>query len=92
MREEKEIRAWRCFGTRGQPGLHVWFDPRTELLTLRDLTEDEKSVTLDKLSSVSAVGLAGLAEELDGCEQGLESSSRDPSFVQLDLMKEVDDG
>ena len=50
---EKEIRMWRTSTPEKGPGLYIWFDPYTELLTLRDLTEDEKIDTLDKLSSVS---------------------------------------
>jgi len=46
----------------GQHGMFVWFDPFRELLELRDLTGDERSVTLDKLSSVSA-----LDEDEDPC-------------------------
>ena len=80
---------WRCFRTEGQPGLHVWFDPRSELLTLRDLTEDEIRLNLDKLSSVSAVRLAGHAEVIDGCEGAPETG---PSFVQLPLDLENDNG
>ncbi len=51
--EEKPVRLWRISRPDQGPGLFVWFDPEVERLTLRDLTEDEKSVTLDKLGSVS---------------------------------------
>ncbi len=49
--------------------MFVWFDPDHELLTLRDLTADEKSVNLDSVDSVSAVGRAERAELSDGCEE-----------------------
>ncbi len=90
MTKEKEIRGWRLFRTAGQPGVHVWFDPTTELLTLRDLTMVEKLATLDKLGSVSVLRLAGDAEVIDGCEQGSRGSLESPSFVQLDFLKESD--
>ena len=53
--EEKPIRGWRVGYAEGMHGVHVWFDPNRERLTLRDLTEEEKSVILDKLSSVSGL-------------------------------------
>ena len=80
----KEIRAWRCFGTPGQPGLHVWFDPRTEILILRDLTMAEKLATLDKPGSVSGSIRSDQAEISDGCDGPAPSGCR-PSFMQLPL-------
>jgi hypothetical protein len=50
------------------PGLLVWFDPDTELVSLRDLTEDEKSLTLDKQRSVSGLIRSDHAEIIDGCD------------------------
>ena len=85
---QKEIRTWRVFSTPGQPGVHVWFDPRTEILTLRDLTEVEKSVTLDKRRSVSGLIRSDQAEDIDGCEQGHQDFPGDPSFVQFVLFDE----
>ena len=84
--KSKEIRFWRVFETPGQPGIHVWFDPRTELLTLRDLTMTEKLDTLDKPSSVSALSRVDQAEEIDGCDGPRILPG--PSFVQLDLLEE----
>ncbi len=79
--KSKAIRMWRCFRTRGQSGLHVWFDPSEEVLTLRDLTDEEKSVTLDKRSSVSGMFPEGHSEESDGCE----GSSEEELLRQLSL-------
>ncbi len=87
--DSKPLRNWRVMRPDSGPGLFVWFDPDTELLTLRDLTEDEKSVTLDKLGSVSGLLHDDHSEVSDGCA-GAQGSSLGPSFVQLDL--EVDDG
>jgi len=48
-----KIRCWRL--SRAAPyGLHLWFDPDTEVPTLRLLTEEEKSGTVDMVDSVSA--------------------------------------
>ena len=52
---EKPIREWRVMKSFNSTGLLCWFDPATERLMLRDLTEDEKAGTLDKLDSVSAL-------------------------------------
>ena len=54
MKGELPIRMWRI--SRATPfGLYVWFDPSKEVVVLRDLTEGEKAVILDKVSSVSAL-------------------------------------
>ena len=53
----KPIRAWRVSWCEDQPGVSVYYDPREEVLELRDLTEDEKAVRLDMPVSVS--GLIG---------------------------------
>ena len=65
---EKPIRRWRCSYSMAPEGVSVWFDPTTELLTLRDLTEDEKLTNLDKRRSVSGSIRSDQAEEIDGCE------------------------
>ena len=85
----KPIRGWRVVGPESGPGLFVWFDPDTELLTLRDLTEDEKLANLDSVVSVSALveGEAGTAST-DGCEGSRERTS----FTQLKFnLEEVRD-
>ena len=47
-----KIRMWRI--SRAAPfGLHLWFDPDLEVPSLRDLTDEEKSVRLDMPISVS---------------------------------------
>ncbi len=85
--EEKPLRVWRVSKPDQGPGLFVWFDPETERLSLRDLTEEEKSATLDKLSSVSGLIRFDQAKEADGCD-GVRRDSPDPSFVQLELLEE----
>ncbi len=55
------------------PGLFVWFNPRQERLSLRDLTEDEKKSYLDKPSSVS-----GSVLSLNGPDS--------PALQQMDLL------
>ena len=88
--QEKQIRWWRISATEGQPGLHVWFDPAHELLTLRDLTEAEKSATLDEPGSVSALRLfRDYAEVIDGCTEG--PLPEGPLHIQLDLLHEETD-
>ncbi len=59
---------WRCHAADDGVGIMVYFDPHIELLTLRDLLEDEKSVTLDKLRSVSGLIRSDQAEVADGCK------------------------
>ncbi len=87
---EKEIRLWRL-SSADPAGCNVWFDPTTELLTLRDLTEDEKLVTLDKLGSVSALAQFDHVGEIDGCE--LVSGPLARVLRQLDMFsEEVEDG
>ena len=54
---EKPIRGWRVSWIEGSPGCSVYFDPREERLTLRDLTEAEKRARVDRMTSVS--GLIG---------------------------------
>ncbi len=66
---EKPLRGWRMSKPELGPGLFVWFDPETEGLTLRDLTEDEMSVNLDKQCSVSGLIRSDDAEVSDGCDQ-----------------------
>ena len=66
----------------------VWFDPDTELLTLRDLTEDEKSLTFDKPRSVSGLIRSDDRELIDGCTG--PSQLEGPSFVQFDLLEEIE--
>ena len=90
MDQEKPIRIWRISVPDQGPGLFVWFDPENERLSLRDLSEDEKVVTLDKLSSVSGLIRSDQAEESDGCNGALRKES--PSFVQYSFLEEVDHG
>ena len=48
-----KIFMWRI--SRAEPfGLHLWFDPACEVVSIRPLTDEEKSVTLDMPISVSA--------------------------------------
>ncbi len=49
----KLIRGWRIC-TAEPEGLLCWFDPLTERLELWDLTDEERSVRLDMVDSVSA--------------------------------------
>ena len=65
--DSKPLRMWRCHMADDGIGIMVYFDPHIELLTLRDLTEDEKSTTLDKLSSVSGLIRSDQAKIVDGC-------------------------
>ncbi len=62
-----KIRMWRV--SVAEPfGLHLWFDPECEVVSLRELTDDEKAVRLDKDGSVSAL----LNDELhDGISSSL---------------------
>ncbi len=85
--ESKPIRGWRMLGPESGPGLLIWVDPDTELLTLRDLTEDEKCSTLDKRRSVSGLIRSDTPEVTDGCDGS--QLSLGPSFVQLDPLEEV---
>jgi len=74
----KPIRAWRVSWCDSQPGVSVYYDPREEVLELRDLTEDEKSVRLDMPVSVS--GLIGSDDfpDLFDNQIDLEESIHDP--------------
>ncbi len=69
---EKPIRVWRLVTPEQGPGLFVWFDPDTERLSLRDLTEDEKAVTLDSVPSVSGSIGSDQPEAADGCNGELD--------------------
>jgi len=62
----------------------VYYDPRVELLTLRDLTEDEKSVRLDKVGSVSGLLFSDHDEKMPEISQ-LER-------FELDLLDVAGDG
>ena len=72
---EKVLSQWRCLQAQDEHGVMVYFDPRKERLTLRDLTEDEKSVRLDKLSSVSGLIRSDQLELLHGCEGPFEGGA-----------------
>ncbi len=80
---EKALRFWRCFKAEDHHGWFVWFDPETELLTLRDLTEDEKSDTLDKLGSVSDLSppRVSLGDQMDAFG-GSDVSEPPPLFLE----------
>ncbi len=74
---EKPLRLWRVSKPEQGPGLFVWFDPETERLTLRDLTEAEKSDTLDKLSSVSGlIRFDSSYDVLDGCKRAVRGGEQ----------------
>ena len=75
---DKVISNWRMMYVDGQHGMFVWFDPFREHLSIRDLTEDEKAVTFDKLSSVS-----GLDEDEDSVESNGCKLAKGESFTQL---------
>ena len=48
------IRMWRI--SRADPfGLHLWFDPDCEVVSIRPLTDEEKGVRLDMHGSVSGL-------------------------------------
>ncbi len=64
----KQIANWRVTPAQDMYGWYVYFDASRELLTLRDLTEDEISANLDKLSSVSGSIRSDYPEESDGCD------------------------
>ncbi len=83
--EGKTIREWRVLGSEGGRGVFVWFDPATERLELRDLTEEERSNYLDSLVSVSAMDEDEDATNKDACE-GAQGYRPGPSFDQLDLL------
>ena len=83
---EKQIRYWRVSMPDQGPGMFVWFDPDTELVTLRALTEDEKSRILDKQGSVSGLFFRTYAEGSDGWVS--EESKTSQSFRQLKLFEE----
>jgi len=63
-------------------GLHLWFDPDCEVVSLRELTGDEKTVILDKDGSVS-----GLLS--DSSHDGISDKLL---FHQEEILLEVDDG
>jgi len=85
----KPIRNWRVMESEDRCGFLVWFDPRSELLTLRDLTADEKSVILDRHGSVSDLIRFDQPGEVDTKRQDHRS---DPSFFQLNLFGDSDHG
>ena len=65
---EKPIAGWRVMKAFDQEGLLVWFDPTSERLSLRDLTEAEKADMLDRSGSVSGLIRFDQDEITDGCE------------------------
>jgi len=81
----KTILGWRISRIEGARDLSCVFDPYTERLLLRDLTEDEKSGMLDTEVSVSAVDRIGPADFVDPEKAG-ESKTRQ-SFRQLSFLK-----
>jgi len=80
---EKSILSWRVVPAQDQDGWFVYFDASQELLTLRDLTEAEKSATLDKLGSVSALSPSSdtLPDQMDAFE-GSPAGEPSPSFLE----------
>ena len=52
---DKPIRMWRMRDAEDQIGMYIWFDPTSEAVSLRDLTEGEKCVILDNDVSVSGM-------------------------------------
>ena len=44
----KPVRTWRITFDGAGTGAFMWFDPRTEVPLLRDLTDNEHSVRLDR--------------------------------------------
>ncbi len=48
-----KIRMWRI-SVASPFGLHLWFDPDCEVVSIRPLTDEEKGVRLDMHGSVSA--------------------------------------
>ncbi len=76
---EKPIRMWRCSKPEQGHGLFVWFDPDEEALVLRELTEEEKSVNLDSVFSVSALVEGEGLCSADGCD-GSHGSETLPLF------------
>jgi len=73
-------RGWRISQGPGACDFHMYFDAMTEVPGVRALTADEKAVTLDSVSSVSAL------PDDDDPEEGLGDSS---SFMQLPLGLEI---
>ena len=70
-------------------GYFVYFDASREAVGVRDLTDDEKSVTLDKQVSVSGLIRSDQAEESDGCEHVSAPLRR--VLLQLDLMDLIEE-
>ncbi len=54
MPRDKVVRSWR-FQSAVPYGLHVWFDPETETITIRDLTDSEKTSRVYEYGSVSGL-------------------------------------
>ena len=82
--------CWRISKAEDFTGFFMYFDASREVPALRALTEDEKSLTLDKHGSVSELIRSDQLEDQDGCN-GASRSLRGPSFVQLDFIREVSD-
>ena len=70
-----KIRMWRI--SVAEPfGLHCWFDPELEVVSLRELTDQEKCDRIDMHRSVSGLQTA----DLDG-----HNASTKEVFLQEDL-------
>ena len=71
--EFRESLSWRVF--RDDSGAHyMYFDASREAPGVRELTEDEKSLTLDKQRSVSGLIRSDQLELLDGCTSASSES------------------
>ena len=69
------VRAWRCSPAGDGRGVLVWFDPYLEDPSIRELTEEEKAIRLDRYGSVSA---------LDEDEERALSAHKIPDQLWLD--------
>ncbi len=70
MSEFRSPLSWRVAQLEGggPEDCVVYFDASREAVGIRDLTEGEKSLTLDKLGSVSGLIRSDQPENIDGCE------------------------
>jgi len=64
----REPLSWRVLKAPDVHGFFMYFDGSREAPGVRDLTEDEKSATLDSFRSVSGLIRSDSPEEIDGCE------------------------
>ena len=73
---------WRMSKAEDSSGFFMYFDASREMPGVRELTEDEKSLTLDKQRSVRGLIRSDQLELEDGCEAEEAVSEAPSSFLE----------